>query len=174
MATLFDSYTTNDDNVNAPNGTTVYCQTFTASASYSLTSIKLKLARVGTPGTCYAKIYATTASKPSGDALSSASFSGDTLTTDSNVGEWLEISTPSINLSSGIKYAIVVSAPDGNGLNSLNWRNDETSSAYAGGGREYSSNAGSTWTSESATIDCMFETYGDEIVADSSNFFQLF
>jgi len=135
-------------------------QTFTPDSKHKITSIILKLYRMGNPGTFTVSIRATSASKPTGDDLFTAGTTdGDTLTTDS-AGEEREISLPSgIEIDASTMYAIVMRATDANSPNKVRVRYDETASTYSGGDIGYSLDSGSSWTIMESN-DCMFEEYG--------------
>jgi hypothetical protein len=128
-------------------------QTFTASQSYDIQSVKLWMYRSGSPGTITVSIRATTAGAPSGADLASVEFN---TTTDvaTTPGGWVEITfDSSYSLTSGSVYAIVVEKAG----STLYWRSDDTSPAYGGGDEWYSDN-GSAWYEHSGR-DMMFETY---------------
>jgi len=133
-------------------------QTFTPSSSYKITSVKLRLYRSGNPGTINVEIYATSGGYPTGDALCSGTTDGNTLATGSPY-EWRQITLGAgYQLSTGIKYAIVVKALSGNSGNSLWWRYRGTS-GYEGGNIIISFNSGGAW-SDYANYDSMFEVWG--------------
>jgi len=73
---------------------------------------------------------------------------------------WSTIVVPAYVLLPGVQYAIVVRAPAGNALNCLCYGVDETAPTYAGGRLEHSGDSGITWGSL-ATVDWMFEEWGD-------------
>jgi len=160
MSTEFDYYKTGDDGSAGIAGANWAAQTFTASASYTIKSVKLLLYRlvVGGPGTVTVTINTTSGGKPTGSILCSGTTDGNTLTTSSS-GEWREITFGAGSaLTSTTVYSIVVSAPAAS--YNLRWRDDSSSPTYTGGSNCYSSNSGSTWTADTGT-DMMFDTYGD-------------
>jgi hypothetical protein len=137
-------------------------QTFTPSVAHTITSVKLKIFRVGAPGTINVCIRATSSGQPSGSDLCSGTINGDSLTTDTG-GAWYEITLGGgYGLSAGTTYAIVVRATSGDGSNYVGWRADSTPT-YGGGILLTSSNSGSSWTSV-ANYDLMFEEWGNAIV----------
>lgn len=74
-----------------------------------------------------------------------------------------------IELTQGVKYAIVVRAPDADGyLNEALWSKKNTG-GYASGSRYSSSNSGSTWV-ESSSQDLWFETYAGAVLKDNFTF----
>lgn len=165
MATIREYYNTGDDDLRAITDTTWYAQTWTTTEGYSIYSVKLKLYRVGTPGTCTVGIYRTSSSDPTGSALVSTTLDGDTFTTSTS-GEWKEfVFSTNYPLSNSTKYAIVVySAAAG-----LRWRVDASSPTYTGGALNYSINSGGTWSGEQAQ-DCMFEAWGIETVVTDKTY----
>jgi len=96
-------------------------------------------------------------SKPTGLSLGSGtitSFSGTTY-------GWraCTFSTP-LYVSGSTKYCIVLSAPTGSATQYYDWAVDSTSPPYSDGNLAYSSDNGSTWTSD-ATKDALFRAYFD-------------
>ena len=151
-----ESYNAGDDGNKNISSTDREAQTFTPSNTHTFDSVKLKLYRVGTPGTCYVNIKAVDGSgHPYGSALASGTFDGDVLTVDP-LGAWYEVTlTPIAAGKSGTQYAIVVWSTN----TGLRWLCDTTSPTYSGGRREYSTDSGATWNSDS-TVDFMFEEWG--------------
>jgi hypothetical protein len=146
-------YNTNDDSYYGGNSTYIAGQTFTPSETFTLTSIKALLYKIGTPGTCTVAIYATSAGVPTGAPLVSNTFDGNTLTSDS-AGEWKEVTLTPTELTGSTMYALVIMASG----NFLGWRRDQTSPTYTGGTEVTSSNGGSSWSADNSH-DLMFETY---------------
>jgi hypothetical protein len=161
---MYEYYNTGDDNHVWLYGSTWVAQTFTPSVAHTITSVKLKLFRVGSPGTVTVSIRATSGGQPTGGDLCSGTTSGNTLPTGSPF-EWREISLGSgYGLSAGTTYAIVVRATSGDSSNYLWWRVDGSSPTYGGGMYLLSFNSGSSWTS-GASYDLMFEEWGNVAVA---------
>ena len=135
-------------------------QTFTVGATgHSITSIKVKLARVGNPDTCAISIRAVDENgHPAGSDLTSTNFNGNIL--DNIYPEWYEFSVPEYTLSANTKYAIVLRAPSGNDLNKLWWYADTSDPTYTEGNYEMSPNSGSSWTAFNV-VDFMFEIWGN-------------
>ncbi len=134
-------------------------QTFTPQAAHMISKIKLKLFRVGDPGTITVSIKNTTSGKPSGADLCKGTIEGTDLTLDTN-GEWYEITLgDGYELSKGVQYAIVVRAPSGDASNKVSWRTDLTSPVYTGGTYCSSTDSGVDWGIISGS-DCMFEEWG--------------
>jgi hypothetical protein len=165
--TLYEHYNTgNDSNVsvyaNAPKG-----QTFTVTTTHNIISVKLFLYRVGSwtgyyssSGTVNLFLYATSSGLPTGSVLRSSSILASTVTTSSS-GAWYEFAISSLQLTSGTKYAILLSTNDSTGGSSsqcVMWKCDVTSPSYTGGNYIYSNDGGVNW-SANTSYDFMFEEY---------------
>jgi hypothetical protein len=156
---MYEYYNTGDDNHVWLYGTTWVAQTFTPSVAHTITSVKLKLFRSGSPGIITVSIRATSGGQPTGGDLCSGATTGNTLTA-SAPGEWRDITLGSgYGLSASTTYAILVRATGGDASNYLWWRVDGSSPTYGGGMYLLSFNSGSSWTSGSS-YDLMFEEWG--------------
>jgi hypothetical protein len=159
--TLQAYYIINDDSYDTANLTRWLAQTFTVGATgHSITSVKLKMFRIISPGTVTVSIRATSSGHPTGSDLTVGTINGNLLTTNSN-GLWYEIALTEYKLSANVKYAIIVRGSAG-GSNAVCWRCDAFGSIYPGGNREWSINSGDTWTSGTDS-DFMFEVWGYKI-----------
>jgi hypothetical protein len=148
---LFDLYTT-ENGAAAFGGTVSRGQTFTASSSYSIESVQLKLFKTGTPGTVTVTIQETNGLIPTGVILATATKNGNDFLADP--GQYEEfIFGSTANLSSGTMYAICVSSA----VTGLSWRRDFPTPTYVGGWMLL--NSGSGWT-RNTSYDCTFKTYG--------------
>lgn len=157
--TLTQYYNANDDNEHGFKVGIWDAQTFTTSTAYSITSVKLKLYKEGSPKTITVSIrLADVNNKPSGNDLTDGTTDGDTLPTGSPY-EWREITLTPYVLSASTQYAIVVRCVGGTGANFAHWREDATSPTYSGGSCVRSTDTGVTWT-VTTTVDYMFECYG--------------
>jgi len=132
-------------------------QTFTTSSAYTLTSVSLSLARSGTPGTLTVSIFATSGGEPTGSVLTSNTYDGNSLS--DSVYTWIDIQLTPYSLSSGVQYAIVVKATSGDSSNFVYWLAESGMPSYAGGSQVWSSNSGSSWTTQ-GNNDQYFRTYG--------------
>jgi hypothetical protein len=152
-----DYYLLGDDYRGVAYGSIYLAQSFTASTGYSCTGVKLKLVRNGTPGTVAIKLYATDgSSKPTGAALASGTYDGDTLPAH-GAGNWVSVTWASpYTVVSGTKYAIVVNITGGSTAQYVGWRYDSTAASYTGGTYIASADSGASWTLTS-TADFMFE-----------------
>uniref|UniRef100_A0A6M3M337 Uncharacterized protein n=1 Tax=viral metagenome TaxID=1070528 RepID=A0A6M3M337_9ZZZZ len=164
MAERYEYYITGDDSFSGAYYQIWRAQTFTPSTAHKITSVKLKLYRVGYPGTVTASIRATDGDgHPTGNDLCSGTINGNTLT-ENTAGDWYEITLGAgYNLLADTKYAIVIRAPGVDYPTYIAWREDITSPTYAGGSAEYSTNGGSSWLAE-GDYDYMFEDWGEAIV----------
>lgn len=155
----YQYYNTNDDDDRDGYTANWMAQTFTPVVDHVVGKVKLKLFRVGDPGTITVSIKATSGGKPVGADLCSGTILGTDITLDSN-GDWYEISFgDGFDLDIGAQYAIVVRAPSGDASNKVSWRADITSPTFTGGTFVSSSDSGVDWSVVSG-VDCMFEEWG--------------
>ncbi len=154
-------------------GTTWLAQTFTATGSYDMISVKIPFYRQGSPGTTTIALRAVdgVTGKPTGADLVSVSFDGSEITTLSTA-EWREF-TLVYSLVNGTQYAIVIRTPTGDLFNRLLWGAKLTSPDYPDGAAYGSSDSGATWTIDSVR-ELNFETIKEiltapEITAQSGN-----
>jgi len=164
MATLYEHYNTGDDGRALIQSFIWLGQSFTPSLTHKITSVKLRLHRVGSPGTVTVSIRATDGDGlPTGPDLCSGTTNGNTLTTDYTGGDWREITLgDGYNLSADTKYVIVVRVLDGNLDNKVGWRDDESSPTYVGGNKVGSTDNDSTWFL-CLSCDTMFEEWGETV-----------
>jgi hypothetical protein len=137
-----------------------YGQTFIANGNYILTSLDIKVSRIGTPGTVIVSIRTVDIDgKPTGDDLCFGTFNGNLLT-ENIIGEWININFGTgINLINGVKYAIVVRAPEALPMyeSYLFWRALNVGD-YSGGTEVNSNNSGDNWYITAS--DNVFKLYG--------------
>lgn len=134
-------------------------QTFTPQISHHLFEVKFRVYRVGWPGIVTIDTYACDpAHKPTGSILSTGTFNGNLVTTNT-LGEMQTIPL-SFGCSplSGVEYALIIKAPAGNASNYINMKADP-SSTYTRGVSLKTWNGGATW-SVSLTADKVFEEWG--------------
>lgn len=161
---LYEHYNVGDDNGAAVWMDNWFGQSFTVGTvsdneDHIITKVKLKLYRIGSPGTVYVSIRNVDENGlPTGSDLSTGTLDGNTLTTE-EPGEWYEIEMSEYTLQAGTKYAIIVRAPDTGWEANVIWRLDSTSPTYAGGCLLRSLDGGNSWDSWS-DYDFMFEEYG--------------
>lgn len=164
-STTDEYYNTDDDTWISVFGTQWYAQTFlVGAAGHNVTSVKLKLLRVGLPGTLTVGIRATALItgwwKPTGADVANGTIDGDTLTTDGG-GLWYDIimtypAASEYTLIAATRYAIVVRAIAGTPIKVVGWRCDGSGPTYAGGSYFASGDSGATWGAL-PTYDFMFE-----------------
>jgi len=137
-------------------------QTFTIgtvgrNASFKVRCVIVKIFRSGSPGDLIYGIRAVDADgKPTGDDLCSGTIDGNDLSTSPS---WVKLAmSSSAILRANTKYALVMRAPDGSGLNYVGWRTNVSTPTYTGGSAVYSDNSGSSWTI--MAYDLMFEIWG--------------
>lgn len=161
MATKFEYYNTGEDFSFEVQTTVWDAQTFTPSASHTITSVKLLVGRLGASlGTVIVSIRAVDGSgHPTGGDLCSGTTDGDTIVADPAT-EWREITFSTGHaLAAGTVYSIVVRAPDATLGSILYWWADSSSPSYAGGNLEDSVDSGVNWDTYTA-YDLMFEDWG--------------
>lgn len=161
MSTLYENYIVDDDSnfrLNSANDT--LAQTFTPQTAHTLTEVKVKVDRVGLPGTVTLYIKAVDDdSKPTGSALSTGTFDGDTLVTE-GVYEWKTVTMESVNVLSGTEYAIQMIVAGADSSNLIDWKINANDGAYTRGHTSWSTDGGSTWDNQSNAHDAMFEERG--------------
>ena len=158
-----DYYTTGDDAAVDVYGANWYAQSFTTSEAYSISSVRLKIYRVGDPGTATVSIRETDdGGDPAGEDLCSGTINANTITTGTS-GGWYEVEMLSdYDLEASTQYAVVVRAVAGDSSNYVGWRYDSTGS-LADGNYESSTNGGMTWTANT-NYDFMFSTWGNDVL----------
>jgi len=156
---LYESYLEENNSRNV-RGVYWRAQSFTPQSSHKITSVKIKLCRVGSPGAGAISIKATDgAGKPTGADLCSASIDGDSLPTSPTLlGFSLGAGT---NLSAGTKYAIVWRLAGGDTENYVQTRYMYTGT-YAGGAAIESSDSGVTWDVWT-DWDFVFQDWGEAL-----------
>lgn len=141
-------------------GSNWYGQIVTSQSDHVVGSVRLKLLRDGLPGTFTVGIRATSNGLPTGSDLCSGTIDGDTLEWGTSGGWYTILLGEGTQLSSGVQYAIVVRATNGDGTNHVRWRLD-FDGGYSGGNEVLSTNSGSNWSDQTAR-DFMFEEYSLE------------
>lgn len=156
-----------DSSENVTSANISLAQTFTASAEYYINGVWLKLHSVGSPEAMTVSIRDTSSSLPDGSDLVSGTDNASEYTSDST-GDWYEIGfTNHYLLSSGIEYAIVISAISSNSTDYVSWLKD-TDNGEANGQSCNSTSGGVTWTAlNSGTSDFLFGTTGTDVLSMS-------
>ena len=158
---LYEYYNEGDDNWYKVYSSYWRGQTFTPLVAHKITSVKLRLLRVGFPGTITIVIRATSGGLPTGGDLCVGTTDADTLT-PLEPGEWREITLGAgYYLEAGVMYAVIIK---GDGFSSSvcpAWRFDGTSPTYTRGTGLYATGGGATWYTMDDK-DFMFEEWGKE------------
>ena len=146
-------YAANDDGQQGFGSTSYWdAQTFTTALAQRARGVWLKVFRDNggsAPGIVSVSLKAVDGSNhPTGVDLCLATIDGNQVPfLGSGNADWLWVPFTSAPwLNNATRYAIVVRCA----ASGLNWRSDTTSPAYGGGNREYSTNAGTSWTADAA------------------------
>ena len=160
----YQSYATGDDSAVDIYGENWYAQSFTTNDAYYITSVRLKIYRVGNPGTLTVSIRAADVlGAPSGSDRTSGTINANTITTGTG-GAWYEIEFSSQwPLQANTQYTIVVRAVAGDSSNYVCWRFDDGDATYANGTYVSSSNSGMGWATDTDS-DFMFSTWGEVVM----------
>ena len=164
----FEYHTSNESSHDGFYRTDWRTQVFTVGAvglnrNFNITSIKLKLFKIGLTGPVIVSIRKVSGEAPTGPDLSVGGTTGDLITSGAP-GAWHDISMSSYQLEASTKYAIVLRTTIGDGSHWLGWRRDEVS-GYPAGWKGSSINGGNNWTMYDPAIDptlghFMFEIFG--------------
>lgn len=138
-------------------------QTFTPVVNCEISSVVLKLYRIGDPGSITVSIRATDliTGKPIGPDLRVKILDGDSITTDTD-GEEIEfLFDSSYSLTAGTKYVIILKHPVAQIPAYINWKSKKENSGYPGD-TFFSWDAGATWRDDFLYEDgnFYFKTYG--------------
>jgi hypothetical protein len=139
-------------------------QTFTTGTGYDIYAVKLSMAALILPGDIVVTIQETTASKPNGSVLATATIASTELTSWPNYPElpetWIAINFDApATLSGSTMYAIVAQST----TETVALWNSDTAGTFADGAYNNSVNQGSSWSTLSAR-DLLFETHDAVIV----------
>jgi len=142
-------------------------QSRTPQTDMLLTSVRLRLKRVDSPGTLYVRIYqADTNHCPAGPILAQGTINGNTLST-ATWGAWYLIDLGAgCQLLQNTEYCVVCFIVGGNSSNCVQWIG-ATGSQYPNGYSALSSNAGSSWTAD-ATRDFYFIDYNSSQIGGTN------
>lgn len=156
----YDAYITGADSWRRVQGVQWKSQSFTASAGYDAGGVRLMMWRKGTPGTVTVSLKAASGHAPTGAALASGTFDGDTLPTYPNQ-TWTKVTFDSpYTLVDSTEYCLEVKATSGDAYNNAQWMADSTTPSYPNGAYAYSDDSGSSWTVDTS-YDCMFDVLED-------------
>jgi hypothetical protein len=125
--------------------------------SHTVTSIKLKMCKIGVPNTLTVSIR----SSLTGSDLTSGIIDANSFTTDI-AGLWYEINVTEYTLTANTVYYIVARALTGNAEtnDAVYWRSVNGYPSYSSGTLWYSSNSGVQWGS--LDVDLYFEIWGND------------
>lgn len=134
-------------------------QTFTANTNCIIATVNVKLYRYGNPDIINLYVFPTTNGLPVVTPSNILGFGTEdpNILTTSNTGQWVEIvlSSP-VTLSSGVKYAVVISAYGTDSSNFIAWKHGNDN--YNGGSVVITYDS-FTWYPYT-DCDFMFEIYG--------------
>jgi hypothetical protein len=154
----YANYTTGDGGYSRVFSENWSAETFNWSSSFTATYARIKIMRVGSPGTLTASLQATNATGyPDGNDLCSVAIDIDAITT-STTGDWYTVDFDDVLLAANTEYALVVRTTGADTSNCVHWRLDNAGE-YTEGGAYDSSDGGAIW-SDLGNDDYMFEIYG--------------
>ena len=154
--TRFEYYNTGRDSSRPIFASGWLGQTFSPTATHTISRIKLELSKSGSPSTMTCSLRNTSGGLPSGADLTSATISSSGVSTSLT---WIWIDLPDWGpLTAGTQYAIVCGCPDCNLIRNYNWGSDASSPTYAGGTGIASADGGKNWIT--GARDLMFEEWG--------------
>lgn len=131
-----------------------HAQTFITNSAYTISDVKVKIKRVGSPGTCTVSIRATSSDLPTGSDLTSGDVDCSAISTGFAL---VDVALTPYALTGSTTYAIVLRSATHDASNYIAWDGASTN-AYTNGRWAYSNNSGSTWTG-GGNYDMGFETY---------------
>jgi hypothetical protein len=139
-------------------GANVVAEQFTSSATaHTVTSIRLELLCVLAPPSVKVSLYNAAAGVPTTE-ITSVTYAG-TVLADTYTMTTFDI--PDVSLSPSTQYAIVVSCPNGNATNYVQWHQDSGGGLASAVGL-HSHDSAISWTSDTPA-DYLFEIYGDVV-----------
>ncbi|MBA7493218.1 hypothetical protein ES702_03784 [subsurface metagenome] len=137
-------------------------ESFTPQTTHTITRIKVRIKKIGSPPTLYCDIYRAGADHcPTGAPIASDSVHPDYIPTGI-WGDWYEFTfTPGATLFSGIEYCVVLHHIGGDASNMTQWIG-ATASQYPNGKFCRSTDTGASWTSYD-TYDAYFIEYEEQL-----------
>lgn len=133
-------------------------QTFTASASYDIKKVSLKIKKYLSPeDDAYLVIKATSGGLPTGDDLATSTVAKESIT-DSHT--WIDfVLDVFLPVNSGDMYALILKSPSANSaVGKYTWARNDTN-PYADGRAGYTNNSGGAWGFDAAERDLCFINY---------------
>jgi hypothetical protein len=154
--TLKDYYNTGNDGEAYAMGNIYLAQSFTATDTYTPTQVRVMLFAASQDNDSYLDFCDTDGSGHPNNVLDTQTISAASV---SSSPSWIAVVFSSVGqISNGTKYALVLRKPTYSVA--VKWSCDASSPSYAGGNREWTNNAGSSWNADT-TRDLMFEVYAD-------------
>ena len=145
-------------------GSTWHAQTFVANSTYNVTAIELRYFRMeGASGNASVSIRSTDANgEPTeADLATSNPVNLDSLPDGTPTTVHFDFNSPYLELTNGVKYAIVARIPDANGIFAIGYNNPggfTSGEAF----QSFNSGAGWMWPDELDTFDLLFKIYGEQ------------
>jgi len=164
---LYEHYDTGDDNAGSAYGLYMQGQNFTigetgAAENFIINNISLKMYRVGNPGNINITVVGVDANgNPNQtDVKTWGLFDANTITTDTS-GSWYNITVDAITFTmlAHEEYSFIINNSDGNSLNYVAFRQDETAPTYLSGHLQYSEDGGGTWLDDYFSRDMLFRIW---------------
>lgn len=171
----YEYYTTGIDNQVWSKSGEEWAQTFTIGTTglnetFNVSTIGLRLYRLGSPGTCNISILnVNSTGHPSFPVIASLTFDADSLGTSVAYNMYNFTHFSGSLLEAGQKYSFVLFCPSANSNNRAAIKIDASSPTYSGGSMYSTPDGGSTW-SGSYAYDAYFITYGrveEEVIPGS-------
>jgi len=157
---LYEYYITSDDAGATTYGYAWVGQTFTTGAEipHTVSMVRVKLYRVGSPGLLTAYIFETTGSLPTGLPLAEGILNADGISNGTGGGWYFIDLDEEVYLDTDTEYALVLEVQGGDSGNAAYWRYDN-GNGYADGQCVITEDGGGTWGNMGAN-DMMFEIWG--------------
>jgi len=160
MVTEYQNHKVDNSYTYISSGVRYRGQTFTVAIEHTVTQVKLKCYRLGSPGTVNVEIQGTTDSKPDNSAIASGSFNGSAIT-DDTAGEIVTIDLgEGALLSAETMYAIVVKVPGADDTPNWFYFRQDNNAGYGDGAFVWSNDSGSSWAIDTS-LDLYFVELGN-------------
>jgi hypothetical protein len=144
-------------------GSTWHAQTFVANSTYKVVGVELAYINQGSTGNATVSIRNTDANgEPTGaDLITSNPVNLDSLPAWPPTTVYFDFNSPYLELTSGVKYALVARVPDASGIFCIGYYNP---GGFPSGEMFQSFNSGSGWmlVDNVDTNDMLFRIYGEQ------------
>jgi hypothetical protein len=166
-ASLFENCILTGEYALSTYGTRWVSQRFVPDITHTVSNIKIRIRRVGLPGTAVVGLYQTDAS---GHTDKTKELTHHTF--DANIRsesfEWVNFPVASITVTTGVRYAILLRATSGNSANKLEW--EDVTGSFGSYSAERTSDSGATWINLPST-SFLFELHDSTVgtIVTSSN-----